>query len=584
MALPKNAAAAWWWPFGYKGIKYEIKIEGLDEDTLRWIKTLKLTERNEENPPKDEEELTQESVALGAKIKKALDAHGFYDAVIQQKVINENNKNEIDFNINPGTRYSISEIAVIWPENETPVKQVNLSKLKTHIGDGIDTVMIHEDAIRILNHINKNTCLLSLDVSPLLKLYSGRHEAKLEFTVTHGPVANFGNTEINGNKKVYDPAIKRSITWKQGECFDKKKIEQTQNNLIQNGLFASVKVSPENNVNNKGEVPIDVVVKERVPRTIKAGASYSTDVGAGVTFGWENRNYFNNGEKLDIDGKLAEQEQSLTSTMRVPGFIRSDQTLVLNGSIVSENTDAYLSDSIKSSLAFERRLYPTLNSGLGVGYEIQKTQDALAGTSRYALLSFPGFMEYDSRDNALDAKKGIFARVNLTPYTETFGDGGRFFKTQGIGQTYLTADALTLKPTLALKLAVGTITGQTGDKIPSDVRFYEGGSGSVRGYSYQSLGPRLNGQPIGGSSSIEASSEIRMRFTEKFGGVIFADAGNAYAEEIPQYDQKLYYGAGIGFRYFSPVGPLRFDIAFPINGSDINQTGYQFYVSIGQDF
>lgn len=200
------------------------------------------------------------------------------------------------------------------------------------------------------------------------------------------------------------------------------------------------------------------------------------------------------------------------------------------------------------------------------------------------MISLPGFLEYDTRDNATDARKGVLGRLAVTPYSETFGEGGYFIKTLATGQTYFSSSDIKYKPTFAMRFSVGSIAGQTGENIPSDIRFYGGGSGSVRGYGYKNLGPRLNGQPIGGSSIIESSLELRLRFTETIGGAVFLDAGNSFAEQIPQFGGKLYYGAGAGVRYYSPLGPLRLDVAVPVNGDDIDQKGYQLYVSIGQAF
>jgi translocation and assembly module TamA len=208
----------------------------------------------------------------------------------------------------------------------------------------------------------------------------------------------------------------------------------------------------------------------------------------------------------------------------------------------------------------------------------------LAGSKNtYGLLSFPGFLTYDTRDDVLDTRKGIYANVNVTPYTETFGDGGQFIKTQAVGQTYLSSNVAT-SPTLALKLAGGSISGGEGSDIPSDLRFYAGGGGSVRGYGYQTLGPRQNNTPVGGNSFITASVEGRLRFTEDLGGVIFADAGNVYDSSTPKTGTNLYSSAGIGVRYFTAIGPLRADVAIPLNGEEIGAPAYGLYISIGQSF
>ena len=161
-------------------------------------------------------------------------------------------------------------------------------------------------------------------------------------------------------------------------------------------------------------------------------------------------------------------------------------------------------------------------------------------------------------------------------------------KGQVTAQTYFSSD-ITGKPTLALRGSLGSISGASATSLPANLRFYAGGGGSVRGYSYQSLSPRFNGTPIGGASLVELSTELRVRFTETLGGVVFVDGGNAYTDSVPTFGKSLYYGAGVGLRYYSPLGPLRLDVGVPLNGSNIDgsgvdETGIQFYVSLGQAF
>ena len=114
--------------------------------------------------------------------------------------------------------------------------------------------------------------------------------------------------------------------------------------------------------------------------------------------------------------------------------------------------------------------------------------------------------------------------------------------------------------------------------------FHAGGGGSVRGYTYQSLGPLQNGKPLGGTSWLEFTSELRLRFNETFGAALFLDAGNVYDAVLPQPGEKLYVGVGGGIRYYTPAGPLRFDVGIPMNADEVEDSAYAIYVSMGQAF
>jgi translocation and assembly module TamA len=137
---------------------------------------------------------------------------------------------------------------------------------------------------------------------------------------------------------------------------------------------------------------------------------------------------------------------------------------------------------------------------------------------------------------------------------------------------------------LAGRTALGAMVGEPRSAIPANLRFYAGGGGSVRGFGYQLAG-KLNedDKPIGGRSLFELSGEVRLRITETIGAVAFVDAGTVYSSSYPNFSETLRVGAGPGLRYFSPIGPIRLDVGFPLNPRNSDDT-WQLYISIGQAF
>jgi translocation and assembly module TamA len=137
---------------------------------------------------------------------------------------------------------------------------------------------------------------------------------------------------------------------------------------------------------------------------------------------------------------------------------------------------------------------------------------------------------------------------------------------------------------LAGRTAVGTIFGATRDQIPADERFYAGGGGSVRGFGFQLAGELDDDDdPLGGRSLLELSGEVRVRITDTIGAVAFVDAGSAFQSSVPDFDEELRVGVGPGLRYFSPIGPVRLDVGFPLNRRDVDDA-FQIYISLGQAF
>lgn len=574
------AQAAWYWPFtANKGLAYTITFSGINDETRTWFKQSNLNERNTATPPQTQSELEQESAALSVKIRQALEAKGYYDATIQPQV--DKAPPALHFAITPGAQYTIQSINWEWQE-EKQVKPVSTSLVNTRPGMPVDAAVIGNDAEAIARYVAEGSCLLSLRVEPLLTLYGSSHKAALTFRIKRGPAANFGATQVSGTEQVKNKVILREVNWQQGECFNSGKLEQTRNALISNQLFSSVQVQAGKSPNAQGQVPVTITVKERAARTIKTGVNYSTDEGLALTGGWEHRNLWGEAETFAAEGTLSQQRQALNGSLHLPDFKRRNQTLALTVGANHEDRSAYQATSLNTGATLERKLSRHFNGGAGVAYTLTNTRDALS-ESDYGLLSFPAFITYDTRDNVLDSRHGLFSTLNATPYNETFGEGGQFLKTQLSTHGYLSSN-MALSPTLALRASAGTITGAAGRAIPSDVRFYAGGGGSVRGYGYQTLGPRVSNSPVGGNSFVAGSAETRLRFNDDFGGVIFTDAGNVYAEEWPSNFGKLYASAGVGVRYYTMLGPLRADIALPLNGRDIGAPAYAVYVSIGQAF
>jgi translocation and assembly module TamA len=581
VCLAASPAWAEWWPFGAKGQDYRIEIEGVDAPTLAWFTHLKLTRKTSEHPPADLAELAQEGMTLETHLNLALKAKGYYDAQIDERLDTAAHPPVLHYRIAPGPQTTLSAVRLEWQGAALPAP--DLRSLHAQPGQPVDASLIESDAATLQTAIGKNACLLSLTVTPVLTLTHATHRAQLAYRVAHGPRADFGLVAIQGNQRTKDAAIRRLLAWKQGECYTAEKIAKSQSALFGSQLFSSVKITPAATVDTKGEVPVVIAVTERSPRTISAGVNYATDQGFGVKLDWEHRNIFGGGEKLNADAVIAQQEQSLSLAERIPGFWRDDQVLSLATAVKHEDTDAYTARSFGVNGGLERKIDPTLTAGAGLGYDLKRTTDLRNGTQTYSLISAPLFIDYDTRDNVQDATKGIFAHAALTPYQDMLDANLHFLKTTLTGQTYLTAATL-YKPTLALRASLGSIAGSPYRELPADLRYYAGGGGSVRGYSYQSLSPHFDGDPVGGGSLVELSGELRLRFSETIGGVAFLDAGNAYASSIPRIDGKLYYGAGVGARYYSSLGPIRLDVGVPLNGGDIGQHGYALYVSLGQAF
>lgn len=412
---------------------------------------------------------------------------------------------------------------------------------------------------------------------------------ELEFRLRPGLRASFGSLALNGLKATNPEFIERLRPWKDGERVTPARMDEFRSRLVETGLFATTAVSlgdaPAPGAD--GLLPRDVVVEvtERERQTIAIGASASTSDGVGLDAQWQLRNFSGWGDSITVSGQLATLERRIGTTYRIPHIGKYGRTLSLSGEIEDFETDAFDQTGANVSATLEERLSPRVRASLGVeaGFaSILDAQGIATNTGRrdVYIVSGAGTAEYIGVRDILDPVNGIRARVAIEPGI-TWGDTNIVFaKVSGEAAAYY--DFGTKDFVGAVRGRIGTIAGPNG--APPDRLFFAGGGGSVRGYEYQAISPRdgVTNLPIGGRSLIEMSAEMRYRATDTLGYVAFLDAGAAGSNVEPPID-AMRFGAGVGLRYYTAFGPLRADIAVPLN-KQAGDADFQVYISIGQAF
>jgi translocation and assembly module TamA len=220
----------------------------------------------------------------------------------------------------------------------------------------------------------------------------------------------------------------------------------------------------------------------------------------------------------------------------------------------------------------------------GLGFRASRVEH-LVEDERVALLLVPLQFDWDTSDDLLDPGRGGRLGLKFAPFFDIFLSDFAFLKGYASYARYV---RLLRRPSIvfASRAALGAMTGAARDSIPADLRFYAGGGGSVRGIPFQTAGPlnEADEEPLGGRSLLELSAELRVKVTKTIGFVTFVDGGSAFEAKFPDLEESLRWGAGVGLRYFTPIGPLRLDVALPLNRREDIDDRFQIYVSIGQAF
>jgi translocation and assembly module TamA len=230
------------------------------------------------------------------------------------------------------------------------------------------------------------------------------------------------------------------------------------------------------------------------------------------------------------------------------------------------------------------RVDETLSATFGIKGERGRTSDVISNVD-YTLIGTPLTMQFDNTDNALAPTRGYRVAAGITPYPTFMGSSVAFTQATASASAYYAFDEEG-RFVLAARGRVGGFLDEPNQiqLIPSNYRFYAGGAGSIRGYRFQSVSPfGPFGFTIGGRSMFDASLEARIKVTDSIGIVPFFDAGGAYASQFPQFFGDTRIAAGLGVFYVTAIGPVRLDVAFPLNPRKGDKDAV-LYVSIGQAF
>jgi translocation and assembly module TamA len=374
----------------------------------------------------------------------------------------------------------------------------------------------------------------------------------------------------------------------QGEKYSPEAIEKARQDLVSIGVFSVVRVEPAPAVDANGQLPIDLDFTERPLHAVDVGVAYSTDLGINFTTAWHDRNLFGNAEQLNLTAAAQLGGDAVTrpgysagAQFLKPDFLMRDQTLELDLNAIDQSLQAYDQDALMEKIALNRKLTPhwTISLGLSGEQESIVQEDV---KREYNLVGIPASLKYDSTTNLLDPAKGIRATLSITPI-ESFGTpNATFFIAQLTGSTYLDLFG-NGRGILALRGLVGEVSGAGVFDLPPDQRFYAGGSATVRGYRYQTLGPQFpDGKPTGGTAISTGTVEWRQRILGNYGIVGFVDVGQVSSNGAP-FTSDWHAGAGIGARYYTSIGPIRVDFAVPLNKLPDGDS-FEVYVGIGQAF
>ena len=571
-----------------------------------------LTEELDKDQP-----LTGDSLALlqGAQARRqriatALRSRGYYDARITATVANQSvedaaaldaidrtpeaDKTHFVFDVATGPVYRVTDLAIQGPPDIVGYPGLDRSKLTLAPGKPADATLILATEDEILGQVKDRGYALAGVVRREVLIDHATREAQGHLRRRAGTADSHGAGALLRHRegRHHLPAAPRAVSRREIPT-SPAKVNALRDRLTSLGVFNSVRVKQATALDDKGELPIDVELTDRVPRTIGFGLSYETIRGFAVNGYWMHRNLFGQAESL----KLSAEVNHIGQGNIAAGFWLRLQDRLPQARLVAEAAGRH-GECGRGERGL-RRLHQkgrepggraSTASSIRTGGPRSASRGEVSQITRYGitgyykLIGVPMQVILNEADSDVEPTKGYRLTLNVTPYYDFTNPSDPFVIARLTGTTYLNVSG-DGRSVLAGRASFGSIPGGTADNIPFDKLFYAGGGGSVRGFAYQSAGPRdaLN-NPLGGASVVEGSVEFRQRIGKSFGAVAFVDAGSAYTDTIPNFSQFApRIGTGAGVRYYTDFGPARLDVGVPLNKRD-GDAPFGIYVSIGQAF
>ncbi|MFN4019539.1 MAG: BamA/TamA family outer membrane protein [Erythrobacter sp.] len=505
----------------------------------------------------------------------------------------------VRFDILPGPRYRFGRID-LGALARLPAADAErlLAAFAIAAGDPLYADRILERELELRVALGETGYPFAILSEPELLIDHARSEGDLTLAVDPGGKYAFGGVVSSDPRFLSGRHLARIARFAAGDIYQHSLETDLRRAIIATGLVSSVTITPRETVapagGAPGEVALDVAFERAPVRTIAGAIGYGTEDGFKIEGRWEHRNLFPPEGALRLRGILGTREALASVGVRRNNFRGRDQILTADVFASDIETLAVESRSIGLRGTFEKVSNILFQKPVSwqVGGELLYTDERnrlARGSSiplprqTYLIGGIFGSVTLDGSDDLLDPSGGYRATFSLAPEVS---------RSEGSNSAYLRALAEVAhyksvgSTVIAGRLRAATIQGADRARIAPSRRLYSGGGGSVRGYGFQGVGPRNDrGEAVGGASLVEASLEARID-TPLMGGAIevvpFIDAGTVSLGSVPDF-RFIRAGAGVGIRYKTSFGPIRVDVATPLNPTEFDSP-VVVYVSLGQAF
>ena len=550
-----------------------VLIEGLDAQLEANVRLFLSMEQQKGHPLLSEGRIRRLHNKAPQEIAAALQPYGYYRPEITSSLNQlESGEWQARYVIDPGPGIPIAEfnLTINGEIRDDP----ELKKLVEVHGLRVDAVFVHPQYDGFKSRLRELAAeygyLQGKFTEARVEIDLDTYQARVYLAYESSKRYSFG--EVSLDQDVLDADfLRRYITFHQGDPYNLNLLVDLKQALNNTNYFQSVEVYSDEPRHDIREIPITVKLTPRKRNRYDIGLGFGTDTGARAKVRWFVPRVNRRGHRIDSELMVSQNGYRVGANYRVPVYNPRTDQLVYTISEEKEDTDT--NDSLL------RLVGVSLNHNRGEWREIlslnyQSEEFEIANDNGTTSLLIPGVSW--SRiwgPDFINVVDGLRFDIGLRGADSSFISDTNFTQLRGGVKFILSYDA---RNRLLLRGNFGTTHASDFDQLPSSIRFFAGGSQSVRGYSYESLGPKnKDGDVVGGRHLLTSTAEFEHYFNDNWSAAVFLDTGNA----IDSLSDDLEQGAGFGLRWKSPVGPVRIDLANSISRGK----NWRLHISIGPD-
>lgn len=518
-----------------------------------------------------------------AQIATALEPYGYYDAEVTGELKETPDGWNAVLTVKPGEPVVVAELDLKLQGEARELRSVRqaLRAFQPRQGQPMNHDAYERGKAAIQAALFADGFLDAKLVTHRVEVTRSTHKASVRLAWEPGQRYRIGKTEFEGSQ-FNDGFLLRYVPWQEGDFYTQEQLLSLQQRLTEADYFSIVDVNPDVENAADGVVPINVTLAPAKRSIYTGGLFIGTDTGFGVRGGLERRWMNRRGHKFKSELILAQRLTSASALYQIP--LPGTDSRAFNFGVNYRDEDTETTRSKTSSLvASETRQWMGFTRTLGLhlqtgDFEIgDRKQVVFRGNST---MLYPQFALTRKRaDDPLFVRRGYSINLLARAAAEGVLSDTNFVQVRGDVKWIR---QLERRHRLILRGTVGMSWVDDFGQLPPDLRFFAGGDRSIRGYGYQTIGPALEIDPtkkpvvIGGKHLVTAGAEYEYYFKPKWGIATFVDAGDAFSGT--DYEPKI--GAGLGLRWRSPVGMVRFDLAAPLREP---KDGVQIHLVIGPD-